>query len=788
MPRQTMRLTAAGGATDAPPERPRAGSRPPGEGEVVLTVHGMTCAGCVATVERALRSAPGVASAEVNLATEEARVHPVAGSSPSVAALVSAVERAGYRAAPRAATSSSDRERAHRAEEGALRARLFLSVALGVPIMALHLFVHDQDRARWLAFLLATPVQWIAAWPFHARALKALRHKTADMNTLITLGTFSAYFYSAAVTLAPEPFRAAGAGTHVYFDTAVMILVFILLGRLLESRARRRTGDALKALLTRRPPTARRLRAAAAGDEPGFDAPRETVPVESVARGDLLEILPGEVIPVDGLIAQGRTEVDESMLTGEPFPVPREPGDPVAAGTVNRIAPFVLRATRVGAETTLARIARLVEEAQGGKAPMQELADRVAARFVPAVIAIAIAAAAIWLFVGPEPRTRYALTVFVSVLIVACPCAMGLATPTAILAGTGAGARRGILIRGGEALERAGSLTTVVFDKTGTLTRGEPVVGATAAAPGIDPARLIAVAAAVEAGSEHPLARAVARQAAASGAATLHARDVRVTPGGGVEGIVEGVPTRVGSRSFAARGAEPDAALAARAEEAAERGRTVAWVGESGLEGVRLLGFFEVTDPPREDAAAAVARLRARGLKPVLATGDREAPARALAQAVGLEEVRAGLTPEGKVALVRELQARGETVAMVGDGLNDAPALAAADLGIALGTGTDAAMEAADVTLVRGSMDGIAAALDLSRATRSTVRQNLFWAFAYNVIAIPVAAGALYPAAGILLHPTVASAAMALSSVSVVTNSLRLAGWRGRPAYANFER
>jgi len=598
------------------------------------------------------------------------------------------------------------------------------------------------------------------------------------MNTLIALGTFSAYLYSTVVTFAPERFRAAGLGTHVYFDTAVMILVFLLLGRLLESRARRRTGDALQALLTRRPPTARRV----------HDGVRDEVPVESVARGDTLEILPGEVIPVDGLILEGRTEVDESMLTGEPLPAAREPGDPVAAGTVNRIAPFLLRATRVGSETTLARIARLVDEAQSGKAPMQELADRVAGRFVPAVIAVALVAAAVWLAAGPEPRARYALTVFVSVLIVACPCAMGLATPTAILAGTGSGARRGILIRGGEALERAGSLTTIVFDKTGTLTRGEPVVSEVVTAPGVTEAHLLDLAAAVEGGSEHPLARAVLRRAA-EGAPAMRSRasDVRVTPGGGVEGIVDlaqaggtRVPVRVGSLSFSARGAEPDTSLLGKAEAAAERGRTVAWVGESGLLGIRLLGFFEVTDPPREDAAAAIGRLRARGLNPVLATGDREAPARALAEAVGLRDVRAGLTPEGKVALVRELQSRGETVAMVGDGLNDAPALAAADLGIALGTGTDAAMEAADVTLVRGSMDGIVDALDLSRRTRSTVRQNLFWAFAYNVIAIPVAAGVFYPATGMLLHPTVASAAMALSSVSVVTNSLRLARRHGR--------
>lgn len=782
MARQTMPLVPAGDPPTPKPTAPAEPPSPPRDGDVVLTIHGMTCAGCVASVERALRSEPGVASAEVNLATETARVRPADGAKPSVAALVGAVERAGYRAAPRAASDSAERDRVRLAEERSLRGRLLLAVACGIPLMLLHLLTHDAERANWIALLLATPVQWFAAWPFHARAVRALRHRTADMNTLIALGTFSAYLYSAAVTLWPGYFRAAGIGTHVYYDTAVMILAFILLGRLLESRARRRTGDALKALLTRRPPTARRL----PGGDP--DAARETVPADSVAHGDVLEVLPGETIPVDGLIVEGRTEVDESMLTGEPFPAAREPGDPVAAGTVNRVAPFLLRATRVGSETTLARIARLVEEAQGGKAPMQELADRVAARFVPAVIAIAVVAALAWLLAGPEPRARYALTVFVSVLIVACPCAMGLATPTAILAGTGAGARRGILIRGGEALERAGALTTVVFDKTGTLTRGEPVVAGTLEAPGVELSRLLAVAAAVEAGSEHPLARAVARHAAAQGVTPPRARDVRVTPGGGVEGIVEGVPTRVGSLSFASRGAEPSAELETRAEAAAERGRTVAWVGESGLEGVRLLGLFEVDDPPREGAAAAVETLKRRGLRPVLATGDREAPARTLAQAVGVDEVRAGLQPEGKVALVRELQSRGETVAMVGDGLNDAPALAAADLGIALGTGTDAAMEAADVTLVRGSMDGIVAALDLSRRTRSTVRQNLFWAFAYNVIAIPVAAGALYPAAGILLHPTVASAAMALSSVSVVTNSLRLAGWRGGAAYGSFER
>ena len=749
----------------------------PGDGvaTIDLSIHGMTCAGCVATVEQALAEGPGVAGAEVNLATEEARVRltaggPAAAPRPDAAALIRAVETAGYRAAPRAATHRIDRERERIAEERATRRRLWLALICGIPLMGLHLLTHDEAIQRWLGLLLATPVQWIAAWPFHVRAARGLRHGMLDMNTLISLGTFSAYLYSAAITLAPAAVGALGVGTHVYFDTAVMILAFILLGRLLESRARRRTGDAIRALLTRRPATARRL------VSPDLDARREETPVESIAHGDWIEILPGGHIPVDGLVQSGRTEVDESMLTGEPMPVLREPGDPVAAGTINRSAPVVIRATRVGDETTLARIVRMVEDAQGSKAPMQALADRVAGRFVPAVVMLAVVAAAIWLWLGPEPSLRYALVVFVSVLIIACPCAMGLATPTAIMVGTGAGARRGILIRGGEALERAGRLTTVVFDKTGTLTRGEPVVTAVRAAAGVETARLLAMAAAVEAGSEHPLARAILRRAASDGVEPAgRSADVEVTPGRGARGTVQGVSVRVGSEIYACVGGAGPAALREAAEAASEAGRTVVWVG-AGLE---TLGLLELEDAPREDAAAAVAAREARGLRLVLATGDREAPARRLAASVGIREVHAGLTPDGKLDLIRNLMARGQTVAMVGDGLNDAAALAAADLGVALGSGTDVAVEAADITLMRGSLTAIADALDLSRRTIQVIRENLFWAFGYNVLAIPVAAGALYPWFGVLLHPTVASAAMALSSVSVVSNSLRLGRWRG---------
>ncbi|HEU4726031.1 MAG TPA: heavy metal translocating P-type ATPase [Candidatus Eisenbacteria bacterium] len=735
--------------------------------ETRLSIHGMTCAGCVSAVEHALKRVPGVASAAVNLATEEALV--VAAPDASVAALVKAVESAGYRAAPRAASSNADRERMRAEEERANRRRLWIAALFGVPLMAVHLFVHDMGAARWLGLLLATPVQWIAGWPFHRRTAIGLRHGMFDMNTLVTLGTGAAYLYSLAVTLAPAWFESTGLGGHVYYDTAAMILAFVLLGRLLESRARRQTGEAVKALLTRRPATARRLAMASPF------AAREETPLERIARGDWIEILPGETIPVDGLIEQGSTEVDESMLTGEPLPVARAVGDPLAAGTINRAAPILLRATRVGDDTTLARIVRLVEEAQGGKAPLQALADRVAGRFVPAVLLIALAAAALWLLLGPPPPLRYALVVFVSVLIIACPCAMGLATPTAILVGTGVGARRGILLRGGEILERVGSLSVVVLDKTGTLTRGEPTVTTFLAAPGEDSARVLRLAAAIEAGSEHPIARAVVRHARAAGGAALpFAEGVNVIPGHGAQGKVGGVGVRVGSFGFAAFAGRAPEELRAAAEAAAERGETVAWVGV----GSTTAGLFALEDAPRAEAAEAAARLRRRGLRLVLATGDREAPARRLAATLGIEEVHASLSPEDKVALVRRLQVAGATVAMVGDGLNDAAALAAADVGIAIGSGTDVAMEAADITLVRGGLGAIADALDLSRRTRRTILQNLGWAFGYNVIAIPLAAGALFPLTGWLLHPTVASAAMALSSVSVVGNSLRLRGWR----------
>jgi Cu+-exporting ATPase len=754
--------------------------------ETRLTIHGMTCAGCVRAVESALTRVPGVVSASVNLATEEARVVLDGGGTAgaatpggAIAALVKAVEAAGYRAAPRTAASTVDRERARIEEERANRRRLLLAVAFGLPLMLVHLLARDHDAARWIGLLLATPVQWIAGWTFHRRALTGLRHGFFDMNTLVTLGTGSAYLYSAAVTVSPGWFESTGLGGHVYYDTAVMILAFILLGRLLESRARRQTGQAVKALLTRRPATARRLAMASPL------AARAETPLERIAKGDWIEILPGETVPVDGLIERGATEIDESMLTGEPFPVARGVGDPAAAGTINRSAPILLRATRVGEDTTLARIARLVEEAQGGKAPLQALADRVAGRFVPVVLVIALATAAVWLTVGPPPPLRHALIAFVSVLIIACPCAMGLATPTAILAGTGAGARRGILLRGGEALERVGALSVVVLDKTGTLTLGEPRVVAFHAVRDskFDEALLLRMAAAVESGSEHPIARAIVRHAreapagrgaAAATGAPLLAEDLAVAPGLGARGQVGGTAVRVGSFAFAAFAGQAPPELSTAAEGAAEKGQTVAWLGV----GSETAGLFVLEDAPREDAAAAAARLRARGLRLVLATGDREAPARRLAASLGIEEVHASLTPEAKVALVRRIQESGGTVAMVGDGLNDAGALAAADVGIALGTGTDVAMEAADITLVRGGLGAIADALDLSRRTRRTILENLAWAFGYNVVAIPLAAGVLFPWTGWLLHPTVASAAMAMSSVSVVGNSLRLRGWR----------
>ena len=770
----------------------------------------MSCAGCVAAVERRLRAVPGVARADVNLVTARAAVafDPARAGR---AELIEAVRQAGYSVpeapAPAAAAkgtraASEGGEVAAVAEDPAARAyavlrrKLFFALpaavvamlasmplmhaggALGGADLFLRLIAPLDGVVRavlpWLYRVDPTTLKLalfaltvaVMAWPgaqFYAGAWRSLRHRAANMNTLIAVGTGAAFLYSAAATFAPGLFNRGGLPADVYYEAVVWILALVLLGRVLEARAMGRASSAIRALLDLAPPTARVLRG---GEE-------IAVPAADLRPGDRVVVRPGEKIATDGAVEEGRSSVDESMLTGEPVPVAKEPGDQVVGGTVNTTGALVFRASRVGRDTVLAQIVRLVEGAQRSKAPIQRLADRVAAVFVPAVIAVAVVAAGVWAIWGPEPRLLYALVAFVTVLIIACPCALGLATPTAILVGTGKGAENGILIRGGEALEVAHKLTTVLLDKTGTVTAGKPAVVEVIPAPRIDRERLLRLAAAVERRSEHPLAAAVvAAGGAAPSAATAEA--FSSSPGEGVSGRVDGAEVLVGSAAWLRRSGVDTAPLEPEADRLAAAGRTAVWVAVDGA----AAGLLGVVDPVKPGAADAVGRLRRMGLEVVLLSGDRRAAAEAVAREVGIERVLAEVLPDGKAAEVRRLQSEGRIVGMVGDGVNDAPALAQADLGIALGTGTDVAIEAAGITLIGGDLRGAARAIELSRATVRVIRQNLFGAFVYNALGIPIAAGALYPFFGILLSPVFASLAMAMSSVTVVGNSLRLKGWR----------
>jgi len=581
------------------------------------------------------------------------------------------------------------------------------------------------------------------------------------------VGTSAAYFYSLAMTVAPGFFERRGIPPAVYFETAAVIVTLILLGRLLEATARGRTSEAIKRLMGLRARTARVLRG---GEE-------RDIPVEEVRIGDLVAVRPGEKIPVDGVVREGGSSVDESMLTGESLPVEKRPGDAVIGATLNRSGAFRFEATKVGRQTVLAQIIRLVEEAQGSKAPVQRLADRVASLFVPTVIGLAIVTFLVWLAVGPAPAFLFAMLNFVAVLIIACPCALGLATPTAIMVGTGKGAELGILIRSGESLETAHRVQVVVLDKTGTLTRGEPEVTDVEVAPraeGGTSSALLRLAASLEQGSEHPLGEAIVAKARQEGIELAQAEEFEAVPGSGVRGRVDGLLLRLGTARFLRDGGVETAPVQAAAERLAAQGKSVVLVGVDG----EAAGVLAVADTLKPHAAEAIGTLHRLGLEVVMLTGDNSRTARAVAEQVGIDRVRAEVLPQQKAAEVKRLQAEGKRVAMVGDGINDAPALAQADLGIAIGTGTDVAMEASDITLIRGDLRGVATALELSRRTIRTIRQNLFWAFLYNLLGIPIAAGVLYPLAGILLDPMLASAAMALSSVSVVSNSLRLRRFR----------
>lgn len=738
-------------------------------------VEGMTCASCVRRVEDALASVDGVERATVNLATNTAQVAFDAARVDAVA-LRRAVADAGYvlhlsaeEGASSAATGSvRASDAAEAVEEETLRALvrdLRTALVFTVPVMALSMLLMwprfadawplDMDESNRLLLVLTTPVLFVSGRRFFAGFVAALRHRTADMNTLVAVGTGAAFAWSAAAVLFPARLGLHAGHTDVYFDTSATIIALILLGKVLEHRAKRRAAGAIRALMHLRPSTAR-----VRTDDGDVD-----LPVDDVQVGAVVVVRPGERVPVDGDVLDGETWVDEAMLTGESLPVEKRAGDRLTGGTVNGTGSVLMRATAVGSDTRLAHIIRLVEEAQGSKAPVQALADRIAAVFVPVVIGIAVATFAAWMLFTDTGAVS-AMMHAIAVLIIACPCALGLATPAAVMAGVGRGAELGVLIRNAESLERARGITVVALDKTGTITEGRPAVEAVHAIDD-DEVALVRMAASAESRSEHPIARAVVAHAKAGGIDVAEPSAFSALPGAGINATIGSDIVTIGNERMLAEWAIRVTPLRAVADEHAAQGRTVMYVAVNG----RLLGLIAVADTIRAESAAAVARLHARGVSVVMMTGDSEAAARAVAARTGIDEVRAGATPEQKATAVRALQEAGRTVAMAGDGVNDAPALAQADVSIAMGGGADVAMEAADITLVHGGLPGVVTAIELSEATLRKIRQNLFWAFVYNVIGIPLAAVGV-------LSPMIAAAAMAFSSVSVVSNALLLRRFR----------
>ena len=769
---------------------------------ITLPVEGMTCAACQATVQRALTKAPGVSQAAVNLMMNEATVHfDPALTTPTQ--LVAAINDTGYGsrlpvAADATTAADDERERQQRLEYESLRNKSLVTLGLGaaamvasMPLMggmSAHADHAGDPLLRWTMTAIDPPVRaalpWLYAieprtltygllavtvvamvWAgrhFYTRAWSGLKHGTADMSTLIAVGTGAAFLYSLAATLAPSWFAADGARPDVYYEAVVIIIALVLLGNALEARAKTQTTRALRQLAKLQPSTARVRR----------DGQELDIAIAGVRTGDLVLVRPGERFPVDGEITSGSGAVDESMLTGESMPVEKAVGDRVIGATVNSTAALEVRATAIGAASVLARIVTLMKEAQGSQAPIQRLADRISAVFVPVVISIAIATFAAWMVLPETPSFASAITAAVAVLIIACPCAMGLAVPTAVMVASGRGAAAGILIKGGEPLERLAAVDTIVFDKTGTLTEGTPRVTDMLVAPGHDRATVLRLAAALEGRSEHPLAKAVVAAAGANGGSLPTIDNVIALPGKGVSGMVDGAQVMAGTEALLRESGIDVAPLEAKAREWSANANTVVHVAVGG----HAAAAFAIADTMRANARTVVAALTSHGLRTVMLTGDRRATAEAVARQAGVSEVIAEVLPDGKVAAIKALQAAGHVVAMVGDGLNDAPALAQADIGMAMASGTDIAVDAASVTLMRSDLASVTEAIVLARKTMRTMKQNLFWAFVYNVIGIPVAAGVLFPAFGIMLSPILASAAMAFSSVSVVSNSLRLRG------------
>jgi len=736
--------------------------------KTTVSIGGMTCAACVRRVESALETIDGVTEAAVNLATGKATVVHRSDWA-GLEAVRQTVSDAGYEFLGAVDERVDDPLEAARIREiKDLKIRFWTGVVLSIVIFMGSMqswfpFLRPIPRPLVLIvlFFLTTPVIFWVGSRFITGAVKAARQKTTDMNTLVAVGALSAYVYSSLAALLPRWFAGAGVSHHVYFDGAAMIITLVLLGRLLEAMAKGKTTLAIKNLMGLKPRTARVIRNGVESD----------ILIEAVIHDDLILVRPGEKIPTDGVVVSGTSAVDEAMLTGESIPVAKEPGSEVFAATLNKSGSFTFRATRVGAETALAQIIRLVEDAQGSKAPIQRLADKVASVFVPVVFGIAVLTFLIWNFLVPEPIFSRALLNFVSVLIIACPCAMGLATPTAVMVGTGLGAENGILIKGGESLENAYKLTAIAFDKTGTLTQGAPEVTDVVAISEDTPEEdLLRMAASIESVSEHPLAQAVIAKARERQIAPLPVADFEALSGLGARGTIEGKPCMLGNRRLMDHEGIAVENLAESADRLAGEGKTCVFVAREK----RAVGLIAFLDPPKASAKKAIAELKEMGLRTVLITGDNERSARAIGVPLGMDQILAEVLPAGKADAVKGLQAQGHVVGMVGDGINDAPALSTADIGIAIGAGTDVAMEASDITLMRDDLTAVPDALRLSFQTMKVIKQNLFWAFFYNSLGIPIAAGILYPFFGILLNPVFAAAAMAMSSVSVVSNSLRL--------------
>lgn len=740
-----------------------------------LPVEGMSCASCVVEIENALKKVDGVVDASVNFGTEKANIK-YSPKRTSIDRLKKAVEKAGpYKVMDIAEDELEDKEEEFRQREyRKLRLVLVISAILSVSILigSNQIFIPGLNRIPektmfFILFLLATPVQFWCGSRFYKGFWAAITHLSLDMNTLVAVGTSAAYLYSTAATFFPSLFTQAGAKAEVYFDTSAVIITLILLGRLLEARAKGRTTEAIRKLMDLRPKTARVVR-----NEKEID-----IPLEEVKKEDIVVVRPGEKVATDGIVMEGHSSVDESMLTGESIPVEKEIGDEVIGATINKTGTFKFKATRVGKETVLSQIIKMVQEAQGSKAPIQRLADTIAAYFVPVVIIIAAITFIIWYFFVPGSSLTMALITFVAVLIIACPCALGLATPTAIMVGTGKGAENGILIKGGEHLEIAHRINTIVFDKTGTLTKGKPQVTDIISADNLSEEELLKLAASAEKVSEHPLGEAITAEAFRRNIALEKIQDFNAISGEGISARIENKELLLGNLKLMRENKINLGELEECLEKLSEEGKTSIFISFNR----RLVGVIAIADMLKDDAYQAIEAIKKLGIEIVMISGDHQKTAQAMAKKLGIENVLAEVLPQQKAGEIKKLQEQGKIVAMVGDGINDAPALAQADIGIAIGSGTDVALEASDITLIKDKLEDVVVAIELSKRTLKTIRENLFWAFFYNSLGIPIAAGILYPFFGILLNPMIASAAMALSSIFVVSNSLRLKRFKPRP-------